>query len=65
MRWGEGWSYNRKFMVCCLRVLNVQNYVGRCHGNIVLDIKTRISLEAEFQSFHFQVIAANLRMFTL
>ena len=30
---GEGWSYNRKFMVCCLRVLNVRNYVGCCHGN--------------------------------
>ena len=40
------------------------DFLGR-HGNIVLDIKTRISLEAEFQSFHFQVIAPNLGMFTL
>ena len=34
---GVGWcgrrSYSRKFMVCFLRVLNVRNYVGCCHGN--------------------------------
>ena len=28
-----GESYSRKFMVCFLRVLNVRNYVGCCHGN--------------------------------
>ena len=28
-----GGSYSRKFMVCFLRVLNVRNYVGCCHGN--------------------------------
>ena len=61
----RGGAYSRMFMVCFLRVLNVRNYVGCCHGNIVLEIKTRISLEAEFQSFYFQVIAPNLRLFTL
>ena len=30
---GEGWSYSRKSMVCGLRVLNLRNYVGCCHGN--------------------------------
>ena len=36
-KWGRGEvggrSYSRKFMVCFLRVLNVRNYVGCCHGN--------------------------------
>ena len=30
---GGGRYYSRKFMVCFLRVLNVRNYVGCCHGN--------------------------------
>lgn len=34
---GEGGTYNRKFMVCCLRFWNVRNCPGCRHGNMVAE----------------------------
>ena len=37
MKGEGGGTYNRKFMVCCLRFWNVRNCPGCCHGNMVAE----------------------------